>query len=66
MAAPLYNRALQTALSEAETSGIRGRAVTPFLLDRLRDLTGGASVRANKALLGHNAQVAAALAVAGV
>jgi pseudouridine-5'-phosphate glycosidase len=36
--------------------------VTPFLLDRMRELTGGASVRANLALLRNNARVAAALA----
>lgn len=66
MASELYNRALNTALSEAEAQGIRGRAVTPFLLDRMRAVTGGESVRANVALLRHNAHVAAALAVAGV
>jgi pseudouridine-5'-phosphate glycosidase len=66
MSSELYDRALHTALSEAETRGIRGRAVTPFLLDRMRAMTGGDSVRANVALLRHNAQVAAALAVAGL
>jgi pseudouridine-5'-phosphate glycosidase len=66
MAAPLYDRALATALSEADARGLRGRAVTPFLLERMRAVTGGESVRANVALLRHNAQVAAALAVAGV
>ena len=66
MSSELYERALHTALSEAETHGVRGRAVTPFLLDRMRAVTGGESVRANVALLRHNAQVAAALAVAGV
>jgi pseudouridine-5'-phosphate glycosidase len=66
MPSELYERALHTALSEAETRGIRGRAVTPFLLERMRAVTGGESVRANVALLRHNAQVAAALAVAGV
>ncbi len=66
MPSDLYERALNTALSEAETRGIRARAVTPFLLDRMREVTGGDSVRANVALLRHNAQVAAALAVAGV
>jgi len=65
MPAELYERALNTALSEAETRGIRARAVTPFLLDRMREVTGGDSVRANVALLRHNSQVAAALAVAG-
>ena len=66
MASELYDRALQTALSEAQAHGIRGRGVTPFLLDRIRAVTGGESVRANVALLRHNAQVAAAVAVAGV
>ena len=66
MPAELYDRALHTALSAAETRGIRGRAVTPFLLDRMHELTGGESVRVNVALLRHNAHVAAALAVAGV
>ena len=66
MASELYDRALHTALSEAEARRIRGRAVTPFLLDRMREVTGGDSVRANVALLRHNAQVAAAVAVAGV
>jgi pseudouridylate synthase len=62
----LYDRALHTALADAEAHGGRGRAVTPFLLDRMRALTGGESVRANVALLRHNAQVAASLAVAGL
>ena len=66
MPSELYDRALQGALSEAETRGLRGRAVTPYLLDRIHALTGGDSVRANVALLRHNAHVAAALAVAGV
>jgi len=51
-------------LSEAETQRIRGRAVTPFLLERMHAVTAGESVRANVALLRHNAHVAAALAVA--
>jgi pseudouridine-5'-phosphate glycosidase len=66
MDAELYDRALNIALSEAQARGIRGRAVTPFLLDRMRAITGGESVRTNVALLRHNAQVAAALAVASV
>jgi pseudouridine-5'-phosphate glycosidase len=59
----LYDRALRTALSEAAAQRVCGRAVTPFLLERMRALTGGASVRANLALLRHNAQVAARLAI---
>jgi pseudouridine-5'-phosphate glycosidase len=64
MSAELYDRAIHTALSDADAAGIRGRALTPFLLDRVRVLTGGESVRANLALLRHNAEVAAALALA--
>jgi pseudouridine-5'-phosphate glycosidase len=66
MPSELYERALHAALWEAQTLQIRGRAVTPFLLDRMRAVTGGDSVRANVALLRHNAQLAAAIAVAGV
>jgi pseudouridine-5'-phosphate glycosidase len=64
MPSELYDRALHTALSEAETQRIRGRAVTPFLLERMHAVTAGESVRANVALLRHNAHVAATLAVA--
>jgi len=64
MPSELYDRALHAALSAAETQRIRGRAVTPFLLERMHAVTGGESVRANVALLRHNAHVAAALAVA--
>jgi pseudouridylate synthase len=58
----LYERALETALADLEARGIQGRAVTPFLLERMHAVSGGASVRANIALLEHNAQVAALLA----
>jgi pseudouridine-5'-phosphate glycosidase len=57
-----YERALETALSDAERQDVRGRSVTPFLLERLRTLSGGESVRANLALLKNNARVAAQLA----
>ena len=56
--------AIHAALAEAEVSGIHGKRLTPFLLARLADVTGGASIRANRALALHNAEVAAALAVA--
>ena len=58
----LYDQALQAALADMKAEGVRGRAVTPFLLDRLRVLTSGESVRTNMALLLHNARVAAQLA----
>ena len=52
------------ALSEAREAGVHGKEVTPFLLSRVAQLTGGESVRANLALLRQNAAVAAQIAVA--
>jgi pseudouridine-5'-phosphate glycosidase len=60
----LYERALAEAQADAARDGVRGRAVTPFLLERLRVLTGGRSVATNRALLVDNARVAGELAVA--
>jgi pseudouridine-5'-phosphate glycosidase len=62
--ADLHDTALSTALADAAAAGVRGRDVTPFLLERLRQLTGDASLRANEALLVHNARAAAQIAVA--
>jgi pseudouridine-5'-phosphate glycosidase len=60
----IYESALRDALADADAQGLRGRTVTPFLLGRLHTLTGGASVKANLALLRHNARIAGELAVA--
>ncbi|HVN56359.1 MAG TPA: pseudouridine-5'-phosphate glycosidase [Anaerolineaceae bacterium] len=57
-------RAIQTALIEAEKSKIRGYAITPYLLNRVNELSGGASMRVNLALLRNNARLAAQIAVA--
>jgi pseudouridine-5'-phosphate glycosidase len=57
-----YEGALEQALSDAQRQGVRGRSVTPFLLERLRALSEGESVRANLALLTNNARVGAQLA----
>lgn len=54
------------ALAAAAQAGVRGRAVTPFLLARLDTLSGGDVVRTNIALVRNNAQLAARLAVAEV
>jgi pseudouridine-5'-phosphate glycosidase len=56
-------RAIQQALEEAETLGVRGQQVTPFLLSRVSELTGGASLKANLGLLRNNACLAARIAV---
>ena len=53
---------IQQALAEAVEQGIRGQAVTPFLLSRVSELSGGKSLKANLALLKNNAKTAAAIA----
>jgi len=55
--------AITAALGEAEAQGVRGKAVTPFLLSRVSELTHGESKSANLALLENNARVAAQIAV---
>jgi pseudouridine-5'-phosphate glycosidase len=50
------------AVAEAARLGISGKAVTPFLLDRLFALTGGRSLATNVALVKNNAALAAAIA----
>jgi len=52
------------ALEEAAAQGITGKAVTPFLLARIKALTGGRSLATNIALVKHNAEVGARLALA--
>jgi pseudouridine-5'-phosphate glycosidase len=56
--------ALRDALADAATQGVRGAAVTPFVLGRIGAATGGDSVPANLALAENNAAVAAEVAVA--
>ncbi|MFI5370777.1 MAG: pseudouridine-5'-phosphate glycosidase [Candidatus Eisenbacteria bacterium] len=63
MPAATYESALEGAFADAAEARVTGRALTPFLLERMRERTGGASVTANLALLRHNARVATALAV---
>lgn len=50
------------ALAEAEAQGIQGKAITPFLLARIKALTGGRSLATNIALVKHNAVAGARLA----
>jgi pseudouridine-5'-phosphate glycosidase len=52
------------ALREAEVAGITRKDVTPFLLARINDLTGGRSLTANIALIRNNAAFAAELVIA--
>lgn len=55
---------IDTAIAEATGAGITGGAVTPFVIDRIAAATGGRTVRANLALVEHNAAAAAAIAAA--
>jgi len=53
---------IDQALKMAQDAGIRGKAITPFLLKHVSDLTEGESQKANIALLANNARVAAQIA----
>jgi pseudouridylate synthase len=58
------DRITEQALAEAAQQGIAGKAVTPYLLARIKALTGGRSLDTNIALVKHNAVAGARLAVA--
>jgi pseudouridine-5'-phosphate glycosidase len=63
--APLdFEAALAQAERDAEAAGVRGAALTPFLLARLGALTDGRTLRANRALIVANARLAAQVAQA--
>ncbi|NUQ39291.1 MAG: pseudouridine-5'-phosphate glycosidase [Caldilineales bacterium] len=62
--ADLADSAIAAALQAAAQNRIRGKALTPFLLDQIAAATGEASLRANLALLQNNAAIAAQIAVA--
>jgi pseudouridine-5'-phosphate glycosidase len=55
---------IEQALSDADREGVTGKDVTPYLLGRIVDLTGGKSLVANVALVKNNARLAAELAAA--
>ena len=55
--------AIEDALALADQKSISGKALTPFLLDQIRHITGGASLHANKALVRNNALLATDIAV---
>lgn len=52
------------AMAAAERDGIRGKRITPYLLKRLAELSGGKTLSANIALLENNARVAGEIAAA--
>jgi pseudouridine-5'-phosphate glycosidase len=53
-----------TALAEAAAAGVHGKAVTPFLLARIHELSGGASEKANKQMVYDNVRLGARIACA--
>ena len=59
----VVERATQAALAEADALHLKGADITPFLLKRVAELTSGASLTANIALVRHNASVGARIAV---
>ena len=55
----VINQAIDQAITEAKEQGIHGKATTPFLLARVKDLTGGDSLDSNIQLVFNNARLAA-------
>ena len=60
----VINAAIDRAVAESAAEGIHGKAATPFLLARVKDLTGGDSLDANIQLVFNNARLAAKTACA--
>jgi pseudouridine-5'-phosphate glycosidase len=61
---PEIERTIRQALADADERGIRGKDITPYLLGRIVELSGGASLETNIALVRDNARLGAAIAVA--
>lgn len=57
-------RWINSAIAEAQANNITGKSVTPFLLERLEQFSGGQTLAANRALVANNARLAARLAAA--
>ena len=60
MDADVINKAINEAVEEAKEQGIHGKATTPFLLAKIKDITGGSSLAANVQLVYNNAKRATA------
>ncbi len=64
MDADVINKAIDQAVAESVEQGIHGKAATPFLLARVKELTGGDSLNSNIQLVYNNARLAAKTACA--
>ncbi|MDV3426389.1 MAG: pseudouridine-5'-phosphate glycosidase [Bacillota bacterium] len=58
----VINAAIDKALKEVDEKGIKGKETTPFLLAKIKDITGGDSLETNIKLVYNNAEVAAKIA----
>ena len=63
MDSAVITKAIEEALVEAEEKGIKGKESTPFLLGKVKELTGGSSLEANIQLVYNNARVGTKIAV---
>ncbi len=59
----VINQAIDDAVAQAKAQGIHGKQTTPFLLAKVKELTGGDSLDSNIQLVYNNAQLAARIAV---
>jgi pseudouridine-5'-phosphate glycosidase len=64
MDADVINKAIDEAIEEAKEQGIKGKETTPFLLAKIKDITGGDSLESNIRLVYNNAALAAETAKA--
>ena len=60
----VINKAISDAVEEAKAQGIHGKATTPFLLAKIKEITGGSSLDSNIQLVFNNARLAAKTACA--
>jgi len=56
------NEMIEEAVRAAEKEGVKGKKLTPYLLNKIKELTGGKSLKANVELVKNNARVAAKIA----
>jgi pseudouridine-5'-phosphate glycosidase len=63
MDAAFITKVIEDAVSEANEKGIKGKDTTPFLLAKIKEITGGDSLESNIQLVYSNAKVAAQVAV---
>ena len=58
----VINKAIDEAVAESKAKGIHGKETTPFLLAKIKDITGGDSLASNIRLVYNNAELAAKIA----